>query len=545
MHISLGPDRMENLQPSTASALAQIVATSAKVQERPTRIADTVCNVLFVLLLVVNVIRTLRHAMWRDELQSFMLALYSSSPLSLLQKLKYEGHPGLWHLLLWMVTRVTSNPMWMQVLHIALAIGVWILIYRWSPFSKLEKILLLLSYFLFWEYFIISRNYVLIALMAFAFVALRERRPRFDFILWLLLGLLANAHIFGAIWSVALAAVLSIEAVRRRSVPIAGPVAYVILLVIAIGTIIKPADFGPLAHNVQFNSSYLNANLNVPLGPFVPLQLDSIREAFAFITQPEAASIPEFWNSNSTADFVALTHADTDHPVRLALVFAIPIVLCWLITRDPLLVLEFALLYLGIVLFENRFFRYGDGARLHGIIFLALIASAWGARSRHSPAISSVCLLGTLLIVNACGGVLTLASELRPFSEGYYAAAWIRSNDFADTFLVGSRDAQISTVAGYLGRPIYYLECECRGTFIVWNRKRQSLLSPQEFGDRLTRAIALAPQRNAILISYRPIIIDDLTSNAPNLSIVLLKSFTDATTTENFWIYRVREKQPL
>ena len=535
---------------STASVSTQTVATSAKLQERPARIAATACNALFVLLVVVNVIRTLHHAMWRDELQSFMLALYSSSPWDLLQKLKYEGHPGLWHALLWMVTRVTSDPVWMQVLHIGLAIGVWVIIYRWSPFSKIEKFLLLLSYFLFWEYFIISRNYVLIALTAFAFLALRDRQPRPDFLLWLLLGLLANTHIFGTIWSIALAVTLSIEAVRRRSVRIAGPVVYVILLVLAIATVMRPeikprTEFGLGTENVSSNFSRV-ADLTLPIGAFVPLQLNSIREAIAFITDPKAASIPKFWNSNSTEDLVALTHADTDHPVRLALLFAAPIIICWLITRDPLRVLEFALVYLGIVLFVTLFWAVPLAARIRGIIFLALIGSAWSARSRHSPTISSFCLLAALLIVNACGGVLTLASELRPFSDGYNVAAWIKGNNLADTFLIGSRDAQTSTVAGYLRRPIYYLECECEGTFIAWNRNRQSLLAPQEFRDRLTRAVALAPQHNATLICFQPIIIDDLTSSEPNLDITLLKSFTDAqSTSENFWIYRVRQKQPL
>ena len=316
-------------------------------------IAATVSDALFILLIVVNVIRTLRHAMWRDELQIFMLALYSSSPWSLLLKLKYEAHPGLWYMLVWVITRVTSDPMWMQVMHIGLAIGVWIIIYWWSPFSRLEKILLLLSYFLFWEYFVISRNYVLIALIAFAFIALRERRPRPEFILWLLLGLLANVHVFGAIWSMVLAAMLAMEGVRRRSVPIAGAAVYLILLVFAIATMVPAADFGPWAHDVRFSVSRLNADLTVPFGAFVPLRPDSIRDAVAFIAHPETASIPQFWNSNPTDDFVALTHADTDHPVRLALVFAVPIAACWLIARDPLLVLEFTLVYLGIVLFAN------------------------------------------------------------------------------------------------------------------------------------------------------------------------------------------------
>src|SRR5262249_9628534 len=197
---------------------AQPVAAAASYPGR-IRITAIVSGALFVLLMVVNVIRTLHHAMWRDEMQIFMLALYSSSPWSVLLKLKYEAHPALWHILVWGVTRLTSDPMWMQVLHIGLAVGVWTIIYWWSPFSRLEKILLLLSYFLFWEYFVISRSYVLIALIAFAFIAWRERRPRPAFLLWLLLGLLANVHMFGAIWSMVLAAMLAFEG-RRRSVPV-------------------------------------------------------------------------------------------------------------------------------------------------------------------------------------------------------------------------------------------------------------------------------------------------------------------------------------
>ena len=99
--------------------------------------------------------------------------------------------------------------------------------------KTLEKILLLLSYFLFWEYFVISRSYVLIALIAFTFIILRERRPQPEFILWLLLGLLANVHVFGAIWSMVLAAALATERIRCNSLHVAGVALYAVLLVFA------------------------------------------------------------------------------------------------------------------------------------------------------------------------------------------------------------------------------------------------------------------------------------------------------------------------
>ena len=83
--------------------------------------------------------------MWRDELQAFTVAAASNTPLDLFAKLKYEGHPGLWHLLLWVVTRFTTDPVAMRVLHLVIALGDWVLVWRLSPFRPVGKLLLLLS----------------------------------------------------------------------------------------------------------------------------------------------------------------------------------------------------------------------------------------------------------------------------------------------------------------------------------------------------------------------------------------------------------------
>jgi len=526
-------------KPPYGASTARVVAQTAVPPQAQRRLAAS--DALFLLLVIVNVIRTLRHAMWRDELQIFLLALYSPSPWSLLGKLKYEAHPALWHMLVWVITRFTSDPMWMQVLHIGLAIGAWTIIYLWSPFNTLEKLLLLLSYFLFWEYFIISRSYVLIAFIAFAFISFREWRPRPDFALWLLLGLLANVQTFGTIWSMVWAAMLSIEGVRRRSIHVAGATVYLILLVFAIATMVPAPDYGPWGRDT-LGVHRLIYGLKIPFGAFVPLSPGSIWDAIVFLAHPQTASIPHFWNVSPATELIALTH-DTNRALRLALMILVlpaPIAACWVIARDPLLVLEFALVYLGILLFAY-IWNFPGVARHHGIVFLALIASAWSARLRHPPAVCSSRVCWAFLIINACGGMLTLASELRPFSEGYNAAAWIKQSHLADSFLIGSSDAQTSTVAAYLGRPIYYLECECLGSFVVWNNKRIFRVSPEEFGRRLTKAVAMAKQRDTIFIRSTDIA-EDLMLGSAGVSIAPLTSFTDALTDEKFWIYRVRLK---
>jgi hypothetical protein len=97
-------------------------------------------------------------------------------------------------------------------------------------------------------------------------------------------------------------------------------------------------------------------------------------------------------------------------------------------------------------------------------------------------------------------------------------------------------------VAAYLDRPIYYLECQCTGTFIVSNNRRQVLRSPHQFRERLTTAFALAGQRDAILIANRPVSSEQLDTGAPGISATLLQSLTAAPFQENYWIYRLAKK---
>ncbi len=378
--------------------------------------AAAVTHEFFVFLIIVEVIRSWRHAMFRDEFQTYWIAVSSPSFGDLLSNMKYTAHPPLLYVLEWLVTRVTFDPVAMQVMQFGLAIGVWILIYTQSPFSRTEKILLLLSYFLFWEYFIISRSYVLIALIGFAFIALRERQPRPEFALWLLLGLLANTHMFSTIWSMVLAAMLAMEAVRRPSAPryvsVAGAAVYLALLAFAIMMMEPPPPYNLSSSLVHFSFGRLNEDIYTPVGAFVPFSPGEVLQAINLFAHWGPRVVPEFWGASPTPQVLALTHADTDHPVRLLLLFAAPVVACWFVTRNWLLVAEFSLVYLGIVLFENMW-DFPGNANHHGVVFLAFVAAVWSARARQRSVVWSPWLFGGILLVNAFGGMLSLSSELR------------------------------------------------------------------------------------------------------------------------------------
>ena len=161
----------------------------------------------------------------------------------------------------------------------------------------------------------------------------------------------------------------------------------------------------------------------LPLGALVPVNPEWIGTAREFLHSSSVASsvsLPSFWNPNPTQYVVAFT----DQPLWLALVFAAPLVVCWLISRDWIRVAEFATVYGGVLTFATLW-DFPGSSRHHGIVFIALLAGAWLARAKFAGDRWSTWTLRSLLLVSAIGGVLTLASELRPFSQSRNAAQWL------------------------------------------------------------------------------------------------------------------------
>jgi hypothetical protein len=149
-----------------------------------------------------------------------------------------------------------------------------------------------------------------------------------------------------------------------------------------------------------------------------------------------------------------------------------------------------------------------------------------------------------LLAVGALGGLTTLTADLRPFSQGRNTAAWLERHHLNDAFLISSRDYAGSTVAGYLQRPLYYLECECYGTYIEWSRRRKHALDLEEVVNRTATVMKAEGKNEAYLLFSRPENLQHQTVD-PNLEFRRLKSFPSAIKSDEvFTIYHVQAKHP-
>jgi hypothetical protein len=142
-----------------------------------------------------------RHEPWADEAQSWLLARDSSLLQLWANRLHYEGTPGLWQTLLFVLTRFRLPYPFMNIVSGLLGCaGVWVLIRR-SPFPAALRVLLPFTFFLGYQYAVIARSYSLLPLLLFTCAALYPNAIKHPLRLAIPLSLLAAVSVHGMVLS--------------------------------------------------------------------------------------------------------------------------------------------------------------------------------------------------------------------------------------------------------------------------------------------------------------------------------------------------------
>ena len=221
-------------RPDASSPAAGASAANAP---RPSRRALLVA--VFIVAAVGTALGLRGHAMWFDELQAWNIARSSHSLGELYASLRYEGHPIVWYLPLFVLTRFTGNPHAMQVLQWTIATTTFAFVLFRSPFSVPVRITIVAGYFFAFEYGVITRSYGVNALLVvLAAVLLARPRPAW----WpaaAVLVLLAWTSLPGAVLAVAYAATVALTSRARWRWSLAVGIA----AVAAALTCVPPSDF--------------------------------------------------------------------------------------------------------------------------------------------------------------------------------------------------------------------------------------------------------------------------------------------------------------
>ncbi|MGN1416246.1 MAG: hypothetical protein ACI4XF_05355 [Oscillospiraceae bacterium] len=153
--------------------------------------------IAMLLYAVLHIVISVFHEPWQDEAISWQIARCASVEDIIFKLPHYEGHPPLWHLVLVPFAKL-GCPYELSLSLVSLVfsgLAMGLLIFK-SPFPRIVRLLLPFTYFLFYQYSIISRPYC-IMMLAFMLAAVtyknRDTKP-WRFILSLMLLCLSSAY---------------------------------------------------------------------------------------------------------------------------------------------------------------------------------------------------------------------------------------------------------------------------------------------------------------------------------------------------------------
>ena len=488
--------------------------------------AKAFAAMIAVAFFLVGLVTILNHEMWRDELQAWLIAKESGGLLELARNMRYDGHPPLWYLLLYGLSRLTDNPAAMQMLHLAIATATAYVFARSAPFTRLHRALFCFGYFPLYEYAAISRNYAVGVLLIFCFCAAHAAAKRNYPLLALVLALLANANAYGFIISAALALMLLYEVWRvpdGRGLLRANSFKLT-CLVYASGALVSALQMYPPDDSGNILGWFFN--LSVPGIAFV---LTVVWRGFMPVPQ---FGEQQFWNTN----FVL------SEPKAALLALVILAVTSLALSRRRSALIAYLLGTGAILLFTLTKF-YGS-ARHHGHVYVLFVACLWLAArapeeafrrgwfdrisrffsSHWRHAFSAVLVVHVLL-----AGLFCYADWRHPFSRSRDVADFMREEGVEGELIIGGEDAHVSPVTAYLHRKIYYPRGDREGTFIVWDKVWR--FSPSH--DVLAAAKRKAAERRG------GVLVISTWSLEGSGSARRVAEFTGSITDENYYLYVV------
>lgn len=428
--------------------------------------------------------RLLLHELWRDEAWLWLVVTESRSLADLFAPLSRSGQGYLFPLLCFLARQVSTSPLAMQALHLVLAMAAAFAFARWAPFPRRERALFVLGYFPFYEYAVISRHYVVGALLTgLACAAARSRRPALA--LGVALGLLCQTTVYGYILAIAVACGWGLDRWLRRDevaplpraeaaaglgLALAGAIAGLVQLIPRAGTSFAPGwRFG-------WDPAHAGKVLATPWKAFVPLP------------RPEL----HFWNTNPLDAWPGL------QAMAGLLILALAAALLW---RRKVALATFCLGGAGLLAFG--YVKIVGELRHQGHWWLLFVAALWlgGGPAFEGRSWRSRAFL-VLLIVHVGAGAFASGMDLRhPFSNGSATAELIREEGLDRYPLLGHREPPAATVALALGRPLY---SPSRGVFVTypdWGPEQREMSDPEV--RCAARELARREGRDVVLVINR------------------------------------------
>ncbi|ANY21363.1 hypothetical protein A6F68_02875 [Tsuneonella dongtanensis] len=379
----------------------------------------------------------LTHRAHVDEYQSIQLTVQAPDIPTLLDWLRYEGHPPLWYFILRGLAYFMEPMTTLKVAAIGCAVAAHAAILFGSPFTRAEKLLLCTSEFIMFEYMTISRSLSLgVAAIVIAMGTWRRRW------VWLPIAILPMCDFLFGVFSVAFVAMK----LKERDIWVPGLALWAISGAAAAWSVIPAADMEPaIALLAPFQSfAQWLFTMGVLLVPFQG----------AVIPQWDAA--PNFLVASwGGVAFLYWAWRETEREALYRIIL-------------------FAFVLLTAVFSQ---LVYQLSARHLMLIAILFIALKWRMRARGERPGPAFRLW--LAVASACGLAVAAISFVWPFDTAHLAAREIERLGLRDKHWTVFTVNRAQGISAMTGMEFERTELHCMQSFVRWN-KYSDLETPRQ-----------------------------------------------------------------
>jgi hypothetical protein len=500
-------------------------------------------NTFTLFFFLIGLPAILNHAMWRDELNVWLIVRDSQSLSELFHNINYEGHPFVWYICLSILVKITTNPVIMQIFHLCLATVSVYLFTRYSPFNYLQKFLYCLGYIPFYEYLLISRNYAIGLLFCLLFCTIYSSRKQSYFKIAIILFFLANSNAYCLLLAIAFSITLALEYIFQK------PLHQTLLA--------KKTD-------VIFSGIIAFVGIIISLLQMIPPQDSTLAGGLSGVTlnfdfHHLAKTLTRIWNS-----YIIILVPGESQKLSLILFAIISLVFIGFFAifflKKP--IIFFLYTFGTIEILGFTYVKFVGAPRHYGHLYTLLIVCLWLAsyystsslllkifpRNLLTYILQSIkftkpyhtTIIMLILYAQMIGGLVAFSRDMIvPFSASREIASYLKTeykNKLNDLFIVGSRDYTMSPISGYINRKIYYPEIKNLGSFVLFTTQRQEV-EHTEILNQL-KEIIKTNSKNILLILNKPLEI-----NYPDLKIVRINEFKKSFNyDEQYYLYSVSQQ---
>jgi hypothetical protein len=405
--------------------------------------------VVFIVYIIVASYTMFHHEMWADELHSWNIAKASNSLFDLIQNRRYEGHPPLWYIILWSISKFTHNLVYVQAVHLLIAILVVFVILFYSPLPTTTKILLPFGYYFLFEYAILSRNYTLGVLAAFLICIIIQKNCKYKLVwYYCLLLIMSNVHLLALILAGSLHLyflLLNIEQKKKRHIICLHFFLGLLVFLPAIYFIFPPSD-STLNISLSFNASRFAEDMQTTLRAFIPM--------------------PAWWEYNFwNIQFLLDLHKRYSilKVISPLLSFGLIGLGCYILRDNKKSLLLFTANI--IVTFIVGIFFALATQRYSGYIFIGFVVAYWLYCYDKPVPENRNTIINTMLVVQLIAGIFIVVKDIRlPFSNSYRIKELISKAPLNEKIVTDYWS--VNTISAYTEKPVYSLMAEKELSFL-------------------------------------------------------------------------------